>query len=103
VHDDERAEVRVPRDFEDAWARYIIAEQRALVARAEGILASALAKALPEESREELDKIAQEDQRLAKEGLVELLDEEGAIYYKHIDELDTWDVVDRLRADTARS
>jgi hypothetical protein len=40
---------------------------------------------------------------LAKEGLVELLDEEGEIYHKHIDELDRWDVADRMRAEIARS
>jgi len=90
-------------DFEDAWARYMTAEQRALVVRAEGILATALAKALPEESREEQDRIAQEDQRLAKEGLVELRNEEGETYHKHIDELDQWDVADRLRAEIACS
>jgi DNA-binding CsgD family transcriptional regulator len=88
---------------EAAWERYMLAEQRALLARAEGILAQALVEALPEESREELDRWAQEDRRLAKEGLVELMDEEGEIYQKHIDELDPWDVADRLRADTARS
>jgi hypothetical protein len=93
----------MPQGFEDGWARYRIAEQRALVARAEGILAQALAKELAEESREELDRITQEDQRLAKEGLVELRDEAGESYHKHIDELDQWDVADRLRAEIARS
>lgn len=41
---DERAEVRGPRDFSETWASYVLAEQRALVARAEGILAHALAR-----------------------------------------------------------
>jgi hypothetical protein len=86
----------MPQGFEEGWARYMIAKQRALVARAEGILAQALAKELAGESREELDRIAQEDQRLAKEGLVELRDEAGESYHKHIDELDQWDVADRL-------
>jgi hypothetical protein len=86
-----------------AWERYLLAEQRALLARAQGILARALLQALPEESREELDRWAQEDRRLAKEGFVELMDEEGEIYHKHIDEPDPWDVADRLRAETARS
>jgi hypothetical protein len=89
--------------FEDSWACYVIAEQRALVARTEGILAQALAKELAEESREELDRIAQEDQRLAKEGMVELRNDEGESYHKHIDELDQWDMADRLRAEIARS
>jgi len=33
--------------FEAAWERYMIAEQRALVASTEGILARSLGKALP--------------------------------------------------------
>ena len=89
--------------FESAWKRYLIAEQRALVARAEGILARSLGSALPGESQEELDRWAEEDQRLAGEGLVELMDEQGETYHKHIDELGPWDVADRVRADTARS
>jgi DNA-binding CsgD family transcriptional regulator len=89
--------------FEAAWERYLIAEQRALVARAEGILARSLTEALPGESQEELDRTAQEDRRLARQGFVELMDEEGETYHKHLDELEVWDVADRLRADTARS
>jgi hypothetical protein len=58
--------------FEAAWERYLIAEQRALVARAEGILGRFLVKALPGESQEELDRTAEEDRSLAREGLVEL-------------------------------
>jgi hypothetical protein len=89
--------------FEAAWERYLIAEQRALVARAEGIMGRFLVKALPGESQEELDRIAEEDRSLAREGLVELMDEDGETYHKHIDELEVWDVADRLRAATARS
>jgi len=103
VQDDERAEVGGPRDFSQTWASYMLAEQRALVARAEGILAVALAQALPGESREELDRWAQDDRRLAKEGLVELMDEEGETYHLHIDELEPEDLADRLRAERARS
>jgi len=88
---------------EAAWERFLLAEQRALVARAEGILARGLGEALPEESREELDRWAEEDRRLAREGLVELMDEEGKTYHRHIDELEPWDVADRLRAETALS
>jgi hypothetical protein len=43
VQGDESAEVRVPRAFWETWASYMLAEQRALVARTEGILAVALA------------------------------------------------------------
>jgi DNA-binding CsgD family transcriptional regulator len=89
--------------LDEAWERYLIAEQHALVARAEGILACSLVEALPGETQEELDRTAEEDRRLAREGLVELMDEEGETYHKHLDELDSWDVADRVRADTARS
>ena len=99
---DESAEVRVPRAFWEVWASYMLAEQRALVARAEGILAHALAKALPGESREEPDRWDEEDRRTAKEGLVELMDEEGKTYHLHIDELEPEDLADRLRVERAR-
>ena len=99
---DESAEVRVTRAFSEAWASYMLAEQRALVARAEGILGHALAQALPGESREELDRWAEEDRRTAKDGLVPLMDEEGQTYYGHIDDLEPEGVADRLRAERAR-
>ena len=91
------------RRYEAARERFLLAEQRALVARAEGILERALGEALPGESREGLRRWAEEDQRLAKEGLVELMNERGETYYRHIDELEPWDAVDMLRAETALS
>ena len=100
---DGRTGIRGTMNFDEAWSRFIIAEERSLMNRAEGILAYALARALPEESQEELDRWAKEDQRLAREGLVELMDEQGEIYHLHIDELSPEDVMDRLRAETARS
>jgi len=100
---DGRSGIRGPMDFDEAWARFKIAEERSLKNRAEGILAYALAKALPEESQQELDRWAKEDRRLAREGMVELMDEQGDIYHLHIEELRPEDVMDRLRAETARS
>ncbi len=91
MHDGDRTEGRMPAYVEDAGAR---TERRALVARAEGILAKSLVETLPEESPEVLDRIGREDRRMAKEGLVELMDETGEIYYKHIAEVDRWDVAD---------
>jgi hypothetical protein len=102
VYDGRSAEIRGPVDFDEAWARFMMAEQRSLMNRAEGILAYALAKALPEESQEELDRWAEQDERLARDGLVELMDEQGEIYHLHIEELRPEDVADRLRAQTAR-
>ena len=83
-----------------AWERFLMAEQRALVARAEGILSRVLGEALAGESQEELDLWSEEDRRLARQGLVELMDEQGNTYRKHIDELEPWDAADRLRADS---
>jgi len=103
MHENARAEVGVPRNFEEAWTRYMLAEQRGLVARAESILARALAEPQPGESKEELERIAEEDRRLAKEGLVPLMDQEGETYHLHIDELGPEDVADRDRAERARS
>jgi hypothetical protein len=51
------------------------------VASAEGILARSLVEALPGEAQEELDRIAEEDQRLAREGLLGLMDEKGETYH----------------------
>jgi DNA-binding CsgD family transcriptional regulator len=103
LNDDGRGLAGGHPSFESAWERYLIAEQRALVARAEGILGRSLIEASPGESQEELDRVAEEDRRLAREGLVELMDEEGETYHKHIDELEPWDVADRVRAQTARA
>src|SRR5215211_1454307 len=83
---------------EAAWERFLLAEQRALVARAEGILARALGEALPEESQEELERIAREDQRLAQEGIVKLRVGEE-ILYKHIEELAREDRWARIEAE----
>src|SRR5215212_9355269 len=63
----------------------------------------ALAEPQPGESKEELERIAEEDRRLAKEGLVPLMDQEGETYHLHIDELGPEDVADRVRAERARS
>ena len=51
------------------------AERHALEARKVGNFARTLAKALPDESPEELERFVREDRRLAREGLVPLMDE----------------------------
>ena len=99
---DGRSGIRGSMDFDEGWARFMIAEERSLMNRAGGILAHALARALPGESQDELDGWAEEDRNLARDGLVELMDEQGDIYYRHIEELRAEDVADRLRAQTAR-
>ena len=99
---DPRSGIREPMDFDEGWARFMIAEERSLMNRAQGILAHALARALPGESQDELDRWAEEDRSLARDGLVELMDDQGEIYHRHIEQLRAEDVADRLRAQTAR-
>lgn len=83
------------------WQRFIEGERRELAARREGQLARLLMVVLPEESREELDRLISEEQRLAQEGLVELV-HEGERYYKHIDALAEGDIPARLEAESVR-
>jgi hypothetical protein len=69
--------------------------------RANGLLSSALSSVQPGESKEDLERIAAEDERLAREGLVRLLSsEEGSVSLKRIDELSPGDVAARRRAET---
>jgi hypothetical protein len=87
---------------EEAWALYTEAERRELQMRREGHLARMLGRALPDESPEELKKMAEEDRLRAEEGLMDLLDESGQITYKHVDELAPQDRTARIRAEGVR-
>jgi hypothetical protein len=87
---------------EEAWERYMEAERRELQMRREGHLAKILGHALPDESPEEIERLADEDRLRAEEGLVELMDESGEITHKHIDELTPQDRTARIRAEGAR-
>jgi hypothetical protein len=84
----------------EAWLRYFAAEREALMLRANGLLAHALSGAQPGESKEDLERMAAEDERLAREGLVRLLSEDGSVILKHIDDLAPGDVSARRRAET---
>jgi hypothetical protein len=86
----------------EGWEMFMAGEREALVGRANGRLAYALHTTLPEESREELDRLIEEDRRLAQAGLVSLMAEDGAISHKHVDELTPEDMPARRRAETAR-
>jgi len=74
-------------------------ERARLQEHAAGKMASALGHALPGESQEELDRIAAEDQRLAREGMVKLKVGED-IHYKHVDELTREDRKARIAAES---
>jgi hypothetical protein len=90
----------IPYD-QEAWERYLQAEHRDLEWRRNGGLARAIGSPLPDESATELERIAQEDQLRAEEGLVELR-YGGNVWYKHIDELLPKDRTYRAQAERAR-
>ncbi|HJQ29277.1 MAG TPA: hypothetical protein VJ827_08040 [Rubrobacter sp.] len=83
----------------EAWQRFMEAEERELANRQEGHLRKLLGFALPDESAQEIRRLAEEDRRRALEGLVELIDKNGQITYKHIDELTPQDREARIRAE----
>ena len=86
----------------EGWEKFLAGERAALVERANGRLACALRTALPGESREELDRLIEEDRRLARAGLVSLVAEDGTVSHKHVDELKPEEMPARRRAETAR-
>ena len=67
-------------------------ERTKLRERSEGRLRRALGMPLPGESSEQLDRIGEDDQRRAKQGLVSIKGERGTISYKHIDDLSPLDM-----------
>jgi hypothetical protein len=87
-----------PKPEHDTFEQFMEAERGRLQKHASGALAQALGYALPGESREELDRIAQEDQRLAQQGMVKLKVGEE-VSYKHIDELRREDRQARIAAE----
>lgn len=84
------------------WEKFLKREERRLRARKGGQLARTLVRALPTESQEDLDRITSEDRRRAEKGLVELISEEGQLFYKHINYLLPEDRLARIRAELAR-
>ena len=86
-----------------AWERYLEAEWRHLQQRKEGQLAKMLGSALPGESPQELERLAEEDRRRAKEGLVALSSPGKQISYKRLDELVPEDRPARLEAELLHS
>jgi hypothetical protein len=95
-----QARGEIPYD-QEAWERYIEAERRDLEHRRSGGLARAIGGPLPNESATELERIAQEDQLRAEQGLVELRSGDR-VWYKHLDELKLKDRTHRAEAEMAR-
>jgi hypothetical protein len=88
-----------PTPEHDTFDKFMEMERARLQEHAAGKMASALGHALPGESQKELDRIAAEDQRLAREGMVKLKVGEE-IHYKHVDELTREDRKARIAAES---
>jgi hypothetical protein len=87
-----------PNPEHDTFDEFMDMERQRLQEHAQGKLARALGYALPGESQEELERMAQEDQRLAQEGKVKLKVSEE-IHYKHVEELTREDRWARIEAE----
>ena len=87
-----------PKPEHDTFDEFLEAERGRLQKHASGALADALGYALPGESQEQLERIAQEDQRRAQRGLVRLKVGEE-VSYKHIDDLTREDRRARIAAE----
>jgi len=88
--------------WREGWEIFMSGERKTLVERAHGRLGYALRTTLPGESREELDRLIEDDRRLAQTGLVSLVAEDGTVSHKHVDELTPEDMPARQRAEAAR-
>src|SRR5215212_5695168 len=84
-----------------AWESFMHRERKELELRKEGQLAELLGEALAGESQAALGRLAREDQRQAKEGLVALTSN-GKTYYKLVEELAEGDMGARIAADRLR-
>lgn len=87
---------------QEFWEQYMEVERKELEQRRNGQLGRALGRALPGESQEELDRMAEEDQRKAEEGLVELRSGDD-VWYKHIDEMTREDRQARIDSENFRA
>ena len=87
---------------QELWEQYMEVERRELEQRRNGQLSRALGTALPGESQEELNRIAEEDQRKAERGLVELRSGDE-IWFKHIDEITRDDRPARIESENVRA
>ena len=88
-------------EFPKRWERFMEAERNSLLDRVHGRLARALGRALDGENQEEIDRMADEDRRLADEALVRLMGEDGETSYKRLDQLTPQDAPARIRAERA--
>jgi hypothetical protein len=85
-----------------AWEQFICTERRELELRKEGQLAGLLGEPLPGEPPVALERLASEDRRQAREGLVALMSG-GKASYKRLEELSPDDMPARIAASRART
>ena len=90
------------RTHQELWEQYMEVERRELEQRRSGQLGRALGRALPGESEEELQRLAEDDQRKAERGLVELRSG-NEVWFKHIDEITREDRPARIESENARA
>jgi hypothetical protein len=86
----------------ELWEQYMEVKRRELERRRQGRLGRALGRALPGESPEELQRIAEEDQHKAERGLVELRSGDE-VWFKQIDEITRDDRPARIESENARA
>jgi hypothetical protein len=84
--------------YHDAWESYLHTERMQLSELASGKMRRAIGKALEGESREELERRAAEDERMARAELVKLK-RANSVFYKHIDDLTPEDRLARIEAE----
>jgi hypothetical protein len=84
------------------WEKYMEVEHRELEQRQNRQLGRALGQALPGEPQEELERLAEEDQRRVLEGLVELRSGDE-VWYIHIDELTRDNLPARIESENTRA
>jgi hypothetical protein len=80
------------------WQEFMRSERGGLDERREGKLRQALGEPLAGETKEQLDRIGEEDCTRALQGLVAVVGAHGGAFHKHIDALGRTDVEDRLAA-----
>lgn len=87
---------------EGSWERYAEMGRAQLRRRAGGKTAGALGRPAPGETQEEIDRVAQDDRRKARRGLVRLVRGDGSEYFLHVDGLTRGNRPDRTRAEKAQ-
>src|SRR5215217_3617304 len=85
-----------------SWEGFLQMERTQLRERRQGKLRRALGTPLPGESVEQLERIGDQDQLRAQQGLVAVVGEGGRISYKHLDDLSSLDMRFRTAAERVK-